>query len=106
MRTTEGRLQTSQFGSNPKKIMCQCNAEEMIGEVITIQMSGRCPICNSFYQISIPKLQIKALQTPKQQASVVNIDHYMERRMQMARELNARIVAYRSTDWVTGVLAL
>jgi hypothetical protein len=85
--------------------MCTCNAEETAGEVITIQLNGRCPVCSSQYYIAMPKPAVQAVQRPKQQAFVVSIDSYMERRMKMARELNARI-GYRPADWVSGVLAL
>ncbi len=101
----EAKVQTPRFGANPKKIMCQCNQEESQENVITIRMNSRCPVCNSLYYISVPKPSVEAVQQPKRQTSVVSIERYMERRMQMARELNAHLV-YRASDWVTGVLAL
>ena len=99
MKPTQGS--TPRFGANPKKITCQCNAEEMIGEVITIQMNARCPVCSSLYRISMPKPAIKALQPQKQQSSLIDID----RRMLLPIAVNAQLV-YRSSDWETGVLAL
>jgi hypothetical protein len=97
----ESRPQTTQFGANPKKITCQCNAEEINCEVITIQMNSRCPACNSPYRISIPKSTIKGLQPQQQQSSLIDI----ERRMLLPIAVNAELV-YRSSDWETGVLAL
>jgi hypothetical protein len=85
--------------------MCQCSAEEMAGEVITMQLNGRCPVCGSQYYISMPKPAVQDMRRPKEQATVVSLDRYMERRMKLARELNAHI-AYRPADWITGVLAL
>ncbi len=98
-------VQTPRFGANPKKIMCQCNAEELQGEVITIEMNSRCPVCNSLRYVAVPKPAVRAVLQPTRRASVVSIERYMDRRMQLARELNAHIV-YRASDWVTGVLAL
>lgn len=47
------------YGRNPKHIICQCNAEEMNLEVITISLNDRCPICGQTRQICIPKRDIK-----------------------------------------------
>jgi hypothetical protein len=47
------------YGKNPKHIICQCNAEEMSMEVVTISLNDRCPICNQTRQICIPKRDIK-----------------------------------------------
>jgi hypothetical protein len=69
-------------------------------EVITIQMSARCPVCNSLYQISIPKSTIKVLQPKKQESSLIDADRPM-----LPIAVNAQLV-YRSSDWETGVLAL
>ncbi len=99
MKTNQGSsLQTTYFGANPKKITCECNAEEVSCEVITIQMNGRCPVCNSLYRISMPKSTIKGLQALNQESSLDAI----ERRMPLPVE----VLTYRASDWVTGVLAL
>lgn|SRR5574337_1481938 len=93
---------TPRFGANPKKITCRCNAEEMDCEVITIQMNGRCPVCDSLYQISIPKSTIQGLeQLMKKQAVLLDIDRREPQPVEPASQL-----VYRSSDWETGVLAL
>ncbi len=102
MKTTEGSLlQTTRFGSNPKKITCQCNAAELQDEVITIQLNSRCPVCYSLYQIAIPKQTLLGAQRMKQEVGLDTI----ERRMQLPKKVSAPAM-YRSTDWLTGVLAL
>ncbi len=47
------------YGKYPKRITCECNAEEMSGESITIYLSNRCPECNTPYRISVPKPDVK-----------------------------------------------
>jgi hypothetical protein len=43
------------FGGYPKRITCQCNAEETRDDVTLIEMNGRCAVCNQHYRVSIPK---------------------------------------------------
>ena len=94
MNTYQGSgQQMTHFGTNTKKISCQCDADETSCEVITIQMNSRCPICNSLYQISIPKSTIIAREP--QTSSDISLD----------RLLSEQLV-YRASDWETGVLAL
>lgn len=52
------------YGKNPKRIMCQCNAEEMKEGVVTISLNGRCPVCNQACYICIPKRAIKVKEVP------------------------------------------
>lgn len=52
------------YGRNPKRIMCQCNAEEMNVEVVTISLNDRCSVCNQTRQICIPKRAIKVKEVP------------------------------------------
>ena len=47
------------YGQYPKRIVCQCNAEEMNADVITISLNDRCPVCSQTRQICIPKRDIK-----------------------------------------------
>ncbi len=53
------------YGRNPKRIMCQCNAEEMKVEVVTLSLNDRCPVCNQTRYICIPKLDIKVKEVPQ-----------------------------------------
>ena len=43
------------YGKYPKRITCECNAEEMNMEAITIHLNDRCPICNKQHQVCVPK---------------------------------------------------
>lgn len=47
------------YGKYPKRIICQCNAEEMNVEEITIELNERCPICNKQRQVCVPKPEVK-----------------------------------------------
>jgi hypothetical protein len=47
------------YGKYPKHLLCQCNAEEMSEEVVTISLNDRCPICGETRRICIPKRDIK-----------------------------------------------
>jgi len=47
------------YGRNPKRIICQCNEEEMNLEVVTITLNDRCPVCGQARHICIPKRDIK-----------------------------------------------
>ncbi len=47
------------YGKYPKRLTCQCNAEEMNLEVVTISLNDRCPVCGQTRQICIPKRDIK-----------------------------------------------
>ena len=52
------------YGRNPKRIMCQCNAEEMKVEVVTLSLNDRCPVCSQTRYICIPKKDIKVKDLP------------------------------------------
>ena len=47
------------YGKYPKRIICQCNAKEMNGEYISIELNERCPICNMQRQVCVPKPEAK-----------------------------------------------
>ncbi len=47
------------YGKYPKHITCQCNAEEMNIEAITIYLNDRCPICNKLHQVCVPKPEVR-----------------------------------------------
>ncbi len=48
----------SLYGKYPKHVICQCNAEEMNVETITINLNDRCPICNETRKVCIPKKDV------------------------------------------------
>lgn len=50
------------YGKYPKRITCQCNAEEMNGEGITIDLNEWCPICYQQLQVRVPKPAVKMKQ--------------------------------------------
>ena len=52
------------YGRNPKRITCQCNAEEMKEEVVTISLNDRCTVCGQTRYICIPKRQIQVKEVP------------------------------------------
>jgi hypothetical protein len=56
------------YGKNPKRITCQCNAEEMNIEAITIQLNGRCPVCNTQYRVCVPKPEVRMKVIPDNEA--------------------------------------
>lgn len=43
------------YGKYPKRITCQCNADELDFEAMTIYLNDRCPICNKVHQVCVPK---------------------------------------------------
>ncbi len=47
------------YGKYPKHITCQCNAEEMKVEAMTIYLNDRCPICNKMHQVCVPKPDVR-----------------------------------------------
>ncbi len=49
----------SLYGKYPKRITCECNAEEMKEESMTIFLNDRCPICNKVHRVCVPKPQVK-----------------------------------------------
>ncbi len=55
------------YGKYPKRLVCQCNAEETDIEVVTIGLNDRCPVCGQTRQICIPKrdIQIKEVRYSK-----------------------------------------
>ena len=52
------------YGKYPKHITCQCNAEEMDAEAITIYLNDRCPICNRLHQVCVPKPEVRMKTIP------------------------------------------
>ncbi len=47
------------YGKYPKHITCQCNPEEMNVEAVTIRLNKRCPVCNTQYQVCVPKPDVR-----------------------------------------------
>lgn len=47
------------YGKYPKRITCQCNAEEMNVEAMTIYLKDRCPVCNTLRQVCVPKPDVR-----------------------------------------------
>ena len=52
------------YGRNPKRITCQCNAEEMTEEMVIINLNDRCPVCSERRYICIPKRAIQVREVP------------------------------------------
>ncbi len=56
------------YGKYPKRMTCQCNAEEMNMEAITIRLKDRCPKCNTLYQVCVPKPDVRMKVLPDNEA--------------------------------------
>ncbi len=76
------------YGKYPKKITCQCNADEMDAEAVTIRLNDRCPKCHSFRRICIPKHQERI----KAGFGVTDAQKAMEPVLAMQKELEPLII--------------
>ena len=65
--TMEVKMNTL-YGKYPKHITCECNAEEMNEEAITIRLNERCPLCNKLHQVCVTKPEVRMKQLQAQAA--------------------------------------